>query len=380
MASTDTADRFGFGANWADYIEKNFSKDRLDISKTHLLEFLKLSNLEGKTFLDIGCGSGLHSLAAYESGAKSVFSFDFDKNSVATTKKLHAFAGSPNNWTISQGSVLDAEFMQTIPKADIVYSWGVLHHTGSMWEAINNAAIPMHEDSIFCIALYTTDVYIDPTPEYWLKIKRQYNDGGELRKRFMEWRYAYRQLIAPRLKRLENPLRVIRDYKQTRGMSYWTDVRDWLGGWPMEFAGIEETKVFCRDKLGLEMLNINAGEANTEYVFRRHGANNYWDDVLASKEIIPMTPRFKHHGGSAWFYALDNVPVHLSDDKEHPKRSKLMLFENGVPVGFAHMPVAHVEQYGGSRYLHGKEGIYFSTMDNSDPNDNGRSYSYCLDW
>ena len=114
--------RFGFGANWADYIDKNFSEERVDISRRHLLGFLKLNDLKGKTFLDIGCGSGLHSLAAWRSGAEQVVSFDYDQNSVATTKKLQELSGSPKNWIVLQGSVLDELFIDSLPKSDIVYS------------------------------------------------------------------------------------------------------------------------------------------------------------------------------------------------------------------------------------------------------------------
>ena len=147
-----TAERFAFGENWADYIERNFSEERVEISRKHLLNFLRLSDLKGRVFLDIGCGSGLHSLAALQAGASKIISFDYDESSVATTRKLHEWAGSPRHWTIDQGSVLDRAYMVALPKADVVYSWGVLHHTGEMWTAVENAAIPLASDGIFYIA------------------------------------------------------------------------------------------------------------------------------------------------------------------------------------------------------------------------------------
>src|SRR5687767_11581001 len=80
-SETDDALRFGFGANWTDYVKKHFSEERLTIAQDHLLRFLRMSSLTGKSFLDIGCGSGLHSLSAWRAGARPVFSFDYDPKS-----------------------------------------------------------------------------------------------------------------------------------------------------------------------------------------------------------------------------------------------------------------------------------------------------------
>ena len=374
VASSDTQDRFGFGENWADYIEKNFSEERLEISKNHLLDVLKLDTLAGKTFLDIGCGSGLHSLAAYRAGADSIFSFDYDINSVNTTKKLRDFAGAPDHWTVEQGSILDVDYVKKLPVSDVVYSWGVLHHTGEMWQAIENASIPIKNEGVFYIALYTTDIYIDPPPEYWLKTKKAYNKAGALKKRMMELAYAYPRVIRPALRRFKNPLTEMKEYKASRGMSYWTDVRDWLGGWPMEFAGIQETKDFCSDKLNLELVNIVAGEGNTEYVFKRKGEKNYWNSYFEALSLYTLDPPFAPVDGNAWCATLpdDVVPY----DEPGSKASKLMLYENDVPLGFPHCNVRQIAKHGGSRYLHEKGKLIFSTTDNSDPNQNGRRYTY----
>jgi SAM-dependent methyltransferase len=366
--------RFGFGKNWAEFIDAHFNEERIQEAQDHLLRFLHLPSLEGRTFLDIGCGSGLHSLAALRAGAKRIVSFDYDPDSVRTTQHLRAFAGEPSHWTVQQGSVLDKIFMGTLEPADVVYSWGVLHHTGQMWQAIENAAQTMKPDGVFYIALYTTDVHLDPTPEYWLRIKRTYNNAGAWKKRAMEWQYAWRATILPELRCGRNPLRTIRNYADSRGMSYWTDVRDWLGGYPMEFAGIEETKKFCRDRLGLEMLNISAGQANTEYLFRQRDVRNYWDAVEASRQLEALNPPFRHRGGYSW---IADLPSHWADgdDMRNPQRSRLMLFEDDLPVGFSHQTHADIQAHGGGRYSHWKDTLIFSATDNSDPNTNGRRYS-----
>lgn len=367
--ATDAEERFGFGANWADYIEKMFSNERVAISQEQLLGFLKLDSLAGMTFLDIGCGSGLHSLAAWRAGAKWVYSFDYDQDSVATTRKLHQMSGSPANWTVVQGSVLDAGFMQSLPKADIVYSWGVLHHTGNMWQAIENAAVACHESSVFYIALYSSDVYVKPPAEYWLKVKRAYNRAGLLKKRWMELRYAWRDLVMGRLVHGKNPFAYVREYKQSRGMSYWHDVRDWLGGYPMEFAGNKETEIFARERLGMELVHQHAGHGNTEYLFRSSGAKNYWDKS-ASEPALAIRGPYAPVRGHAWSVELDPSLAALVKDP-----ARFMLYESGSPLGWPVSSVSSIIEYGKGRYFVTAGRLVFSASDNTDPNAAGRNYS-----
>jgi len=258
--------RFGFGKNWEDYIKKHFSEERVEISRKHMLSFLGLEDLKGKTFLDIGCGSGLHSLAALRSGAEKIYSFDYDPDSVATTRKLKEFAGNPSHWEIYQGSILDKEFLRSIEPADIVYSWGVLHHTGSMWEAMNNAAGLGKNGSLYYIALYDYEIHVDPTPEFWLDVKQRYNQSTNWGKRKMEFWYIWRFMLHRNVLFLPVLLVRILGYKASRGMAFYNDVKDWLGGWPMEFAKRADVGKWA-EQHGLEMLTMKTGEANTEYLF-----------------------------------------------------------------------------------------------------------------
>ncbi|PPD04282.1 MAG: hypothetical protein CTY29_06355 [Methylobacter sp.] len=366
--------QFDFGANWADYIAKNFSEERVRISQQHLLNFLKLTDLNGKTFLDVGCGSGLHSLAAWRAGAERVISFDLDGNSVTTTQKLHAFSGSPENWQILQGSVLDANFLATLPKADIVYSWGVLHHTGAMWQAVENAAGLLHDESVFYIALYSKDMYVDPPAEYWLTVKRRYNSANPLMKRWMVWCYAWDETIKRSLKKRKNPFKYILEYKKSRGMSYWHDVKDWLGGYPMDFAGNQETVAFAQQRLNLELLNIKAGEGNTEYLFAKPGAQNYWVQVMRGTVLVNLDKPFTALNGHAWHVDLSDWADSLGDPL------KFMLYENGLPVGWPNAPRYAIEQWGKGRYRIEDNGLIFSATDNSDPNQAGKTYSFRTDF
>ena len=166
--------RYEFGKNWSDFVVSSFSEDKLKNASSHMLGFLGSSSLEGKRFLDIGCGSGIHSLAAFLAGAESVTSFDFDGKSVEATKSIRNLYGDPKNWTVLEGSILDTKFISQLGQYDIVYSWGVLHHTGDMWTAIKAAHGLMNKNALFYIVLYSKEVFVNPSPEYWLKLKRKY--------------------------------------------------------------------------------------------------------------------------------------------------------------------------------------------------------------
>lgn len=254
---------FPFGKNWDDFVRNCLSDERVNISRRRILDFLELPDLAGRYFLDIGCGSGLSSLAALEAGAERVVSFDADPDSVKTTERVKKLKGSPRRWSVMRGSILDREFVSSLEPADIVYSWGVLHHTGKIWEAVENAAGLLKKSGLFYIALYMKT----PKSAHWLKVKKRYNGASPPRKRLMEFNYFLRYTFLPEILHGRDPFTYLRGYKGMRGMSYMTDLRDWLGGYPYEDASIEEVLRFCRKGLGLELLNIATGQANTEYLF-----------------------------------------------------------------------------------------------------------------
>lgn len=254
---------FSFGKNWETFVQEHYSEKRLAIARQHLLDFLGVKSLAGKTFLDIGCGSGIHSLAAFTAGAARLVSFDLDPASVSTTRKLREMQGNPEHWTVHHGSVLDEVFLATMEPADIVYSWGVLHHTGQMWKAVENASRFLKPGSLFYIALYQTT----PRTAYWIDIKKRYNAASATGKRWMEYQYVLRHVILPELIRFRNPFKQIWGYEENRGMDFMTDIRDWLGGYPYEDSSIPETLRFGVEKLGLQMINISIAPTLVEYLF-----------------------------------------------------------------------------------------------------------------
>ncbi len=267
----DAAVSFSFGKNWQTFVEHQLTPERVTIAKEHLTQFLETDDLKGRSFLDIGCGSGLSSLAAYESGAERIVSFDLDPFSVTTTRRLWESVGKPSHWTVTEGSILNAAFLAQIEKADVVYSWGVLHHTGQMWQAIANAAGLMNERGQLYLSLYVTT----PQSAYWTTVKRRYNEASPLGKRMMEYWFLVSYKWIRRVLRGYNPWREMLAYQQKRGMAYMTDIRDWLGGYPYEHATIEEVLKFARKELSLELVNLATGEAAIEYLFAsRSGASS----------------------------------------------------------------------------------------------------------
>src|ERR1700726_4430691 len=92
-----------------------------------------LGDLCGLSFIDLGCGGGLFSLAARNLGAR-VVSVACDSSSVLRVKKLRRdYHAEDECWRVTQGSVLDEAFMRSLEPSELVYSWGVLEHTGEMW-------------------------------------------------------------------------------------------------------------------------------------------------------------------------------------------------------------------------------------------------------
>lgn len=163
--------RFDFGKNWKNLLDV-IDDDRIIQAQESLTEMLKIDNLSQKTFLDVGCGSGLFSLAARKLGAK-VYSFDYDSESVLCAQKIkEIYFPKDNEWFISRGDVLDNNFLTSLNKFDFVYSWGVLHHTGKMWDALDNVSHLVSSNGYLFISIYNNQGFVSVL---WEKIKKLYN-------------------------------------------------------------------------------------------------------------------------------------------------------------------------------------------------------------
>lgn len=238
---TETGRRFRFGANWSHFLTV-LNDERIDEAEASLKEYLQVDDLSDKRFLDIGSGSGLFSLAARRLGA-SVHSFDFDTQSVACTEELkRRYFPDDAHWEVEQGSVLDREYLQSLGTFDVVYSWGVLHHTGAMWLGIENAIQLVRTDGgrLF-VAIYNDQGL---KSHLWWLIKYTYNRLPQL----LRMPYVYvvsaltRLLVVIKytlkLKPMVGIAPILSD-DRPRGMSAKYDRVDWIGGFPYEFATVE---------------------------------------------------------------------------------------------------------------------------------------------
>ena len=265
-------ERFEFGRNWASFLER-LDDDRIERAISSLRDMLEVDNLKGKSFLDMGSGSGLFSLAAKRLGA-DVFSFDYDPDSVACTRELkRRYFQSDERWKIDQGSALDDKYVSSLGSFDIVYSWGVLHHTGDMWHGLRNAGSAVADRGALFVAIY--------------------NDTGSQVKRWRWIKQTYCRLPAP-LKPVFAALSIApeeakralgyaltgdpfgyirswRGYRNARGMNRWNDIVDWVGGYPYQVATADQIFDFYKE-MNFTLTKLKTGGVGlgcNEFVFRK---------------------------------------------------------------------------------------------------------------
>lgn len=266
--------RFAFGKNWSGFLSQ-LDDDRIEQAEESLRGLLGVQDLGQSRFLDLGSGSGLFSLAASKLGANEVVSIDYDEDSVACTDHLRRTYAVDANWTVRQGSVLDDAMMESLGSFDVVYSWGVLHHTGQMNRAIELASRCVQSGGLFSIAIYNDQ---GGASRRWLAIKKFYDRLPTMLRPvwvcmvagFYECKFA-----AARLLRGQNPL-PFSDWaakRKDRGMSAWYDWVDWVGGLPFEVATPEQIILpLRREGFVLENLRtVGNGWGCNEFTFRRDG-------------------------------------------------------------------------------------------------------------
>jgi 2-polyprenyl-6-hydroxyphenyl methylase/3-demethylubiquinone-9 3-methyltransferase len=267
---------FEFGRNWARYLDRHFSEIAIAAATRCLARVLGTERLDGRTFLDVGCGSGLSSLAAHRMGAARIVSFDVDPQSVECTRKVREREGEPGTWEVLAGSALDESFLADLGRFDVVYAWGSLHHSGEMWKAIDLAARLVSPEGALALAIYNRAEAFGLYPDgrfgpsrAWVPLKRLYCALPG----FLQWTadsitLATFWLVC--LLTLRNPARVSREFVEQRGMALRTDIRDWLGGYPYEYASPQEIHDYMRERgFRLDNLIYHGGLRCNEYLFRR---------------------------------------------------------------------------------------------------------------
>ncbi|HSG68794.1 MAG TPA: class I SAM-dependent methyltransferase, partial [Planctomycetaceae bacterium] len=279
----DSETRFSFGRNWK-HFQSQLAESNITQASESLQNLLKRSDLEGVRFLDAGSGSGLFSLCARRLGA-AVVSFDLDPESVACTRALkEREQATDEKWEVREGSILDGDFLNQLGQFDVVYSWGVVHHTGQMWKAIDLLIPLVAERGEFVVAIYNDQGFAS---RVWMAIKRLYNKLPV----FIQPLYvlgiflwgAFCRVILTvlamlvRLVTLRNPLVPLSRWwneDRPRGMNWWHDLVDWVGGWPFEVARPGEVFTFFHER-GFELITMETtpGSGCNEYVFRRRVMN-----------------------------------------------------------------------------------------------------------
>jgi len=261
--------RFSFGENWSKFLG-HVTPEQVAHAQASVKRLTGLNSLAGERFIDIGCGSGLFSLGAIRLGAETVASVDIDPNSIACAITLRSRIGaSADQWSVIKASALDSAAMANLGQASIVYSWGVLHHTGDLWGAVRNTMELVSPGGMLCLALYNHP----RNEDMHMKLKRTYNRLPRSVRPVMASAYAAARLRTVIMEQKRNPIQYIRNYgEESRGMSFWRDVEDWLGGLPCEFASAEDVEAFAKARgFVMEEAVIAPAGANNEYRLRRVG-------------------------------------------------------------------------------------------------------------
>jgi SAM-dependent methyltransferase len=275
VSATDLKDvgtHFAFGKNWASYARR-VEDAEIESAEAGLVRLLGPDGVRGRSFLDIGCGSGLHALAALRLGASRVEAVDIDADSTKTASSLlSARAPADAIWSARTRSAFELDPVKD-GTFDVVYAWGVLHHTGAMKEAVAAAARMVAPAGVFCVALYGKTpfcglwkvekrLYAGSSPSLQRAARRAYTLG--MRARFLATGRDFGSYVA--------------QYRTARGMDFEHDVHDWLGGYPYESVaphamrahltdlGFARVREFVTRRIGL------FGTGCDEYVYQRREA------------------------------------------------------------------------------------------------------------
>lgn len=265
---------FAFGKNWKSFLS-TITPESITEAERGLTRLLPPGELRDRRFLDVGCGSGLSMLAAIRLGASQVTGIDLDPLSVETAQMLLSTHAQGSEWSVRTASVFDLNPTRDARDGldagtarageyDIVYSWGVLHHTGDVWGGIEKAASMVAPGGHLALALYRHT----PLCGFWKREKRFYAAAPGWAQRLIRVLYKGTYALGLLATR-RSPLHYVREYRSARGMDWHHDVHDWLGGYPYQSVEPQEVTRYLAG-LGLSMERVFARPAAARGLFGTH--------------------------------------------------------------------------------------------------------------
>jgi 2-polyprenyl-6-hydroxyphenyl methylase/3-demethylubiquinone-9 3-methyltransferase len=249
---------FTFGENWRSYAQ-GISEQVIAQAMTSLVHLLGEAAIRGKTVIDVGCGSGLFTLAFVRLGAAQVYALDVDSQCVQLTQQLLDQEPDGQRAAVLQLSILDPAIHQHLPRVDVIYAWGALHHTGAMWRALEHTTSLLLPGGLLAVALYNRHW----TSPLWRWVKRLYNSCPSTMQAGLVRGYFYLGQIYNAMTRRQVALQ--------RGMEVMHDIRDWLGGLPYEYASPDEVQAFAKRQAWhmVRMIPCQGMTGCNEFVLRR---------------------------------------------------------------------------------------------------------------
>lgn len=272
MQNADNITQFDFGENWAEFSKNALTSEQVEGAKASFRDLIADTGIElnQNSFVDIGFGQGLSLLTATEMGAKTV-GCDINPKCGQVLKANQRFFPTVEieSLPLVIGSILKSEtvakLMKNRPlpssKYHIVHSWGVLHHTGEMWKAIDHASNLVEDNGFFILAIYNRHW----SSKAWLGIKAFYNAVPSFLQKIMNYLFFPIIFLAKFAVTGRNPM------KKERGMNFFYDIVDWVGGYPYEYASRKEIDDYLKPK-GFECVKFIEPSAPTgcnQFVFRK---------------------------------------------------------------------------------------------------------------
>ena len=262
--------QFDFGRNWKEFSGRALTPERVEQAHEDFQRLTGGLPISGQTFLDIGFGQGLSLMIAAASGARAV-GLDINPLCAEVLDSNRRYFPELKDTPIPAhvGSILDPAVVEKIrhaapdghPGYDVVHSWGVLHHTGDMWQALDRAASLVRPGGILIVALYNKHF----TSPAWKLVKRAYMAAPPLGQALLNRLFYPIIWLAKLAVTGKNPARM------TRGMDFYYNVIDWVGGWPYEYASVDQVSGYFAE-LGLISQRVIPAQVPTgcnEFIFRR---------------------------------------------------------------------------------------------------------------